>query len=42
MNTEVEQIKKACQMVGGPGFRPHITFIVLTKMHNLRFFKKVD
>ncbi|CAG9536663.1 unnamed protein product [Cercopithifilaria johnstoni] len=40
MNTEVEQIKKACQMVGGPGFRPHITFIVLTKMHNLRIYKK--
>uniref|UniRef100_A0A1I7VHZ3 Piwi domain-containing protein n=1 Tax=Loa loa TaxID=7209 RepID=A0A1I7VHZ3_LOALO len=40
MNTEVEQIKKACQMVGGPGFRPHITFIVLTKMHSLRIYRK--
>ncbi|MCP9260479.1 hypothetical protein DINM_003826 [Dirofilaria immitis] len=40
MNIEVEQIKKACQMVGGPGFRPHITFIVLTKMHGLRIYKK--
>uniref|UniRef100_A0A915PVY4 Piwi domain-containing protein n=1 Tax=Setaria digitata TaxID=48799 RepID=A0A915PVY4_9BILA len=40
MNTEVEQIKKACHMVGGPAFRPHITFIVLTKMHSLRFYRK--
>ncbi|OZC06093.1 hypothetical protein X798_06925 [Onchocerca flexuosa] len=40
MNTEVQQIKKACQMVGGPNFCPHITFIVLTKMHNVRLYKK--
>ncbi|VIO97196.1 PAZ domain containing protein [Brugia malayi] len=40
MNTEVEQIKHACQLVGGQNYRPHITFIVLTKMHNLRIYKK--
>ncbi|KAL3998991.1 Piwi domain family protein [Acanthocheilonema viteae] len=40
MNTEVDQIKKACQVVGGRNFRPHITFIVLTKMHALRIYKK--
>ncbi|VDM25941.1 unnamed protein product [Toxocara canis] len=37
---EVEQVKKACGVVGGNGYRPNITCIVATKMHNMRIFKK--
>lgn len=41
MNTEVEQIKNACRAVGGSSFHPHITFIVLTKMHSIRIYREV-
>uniref|UniRef100_A0A183E5Y5 Piwi domain-containing protein n=1 Tax=Gongylonema pulchrum TaxID=637853 RepID=A0A183E5Y5_9BILA len=40
VNTEVAQVKMACQKVGGQNYRPHITYIVLTKMHSLRFYRK--
>lgn len=39
--SEVEGVKKACGLVGGIGYRPNITYIVATKLHNMRLFKKV-
>uniref|UniRef100_A0A0M3I8Y1 Piwi domain-containing protein n=1 Tax=Ascaris lumbricoides TaxID=6252 RepID=A0A0M3I8Y1_ASCLU len=38
--SEVEGVKKACGLVGGIGYRPNITYIVATKLHNMRLFKK--
>ncbi|KAG2443017.1 hypothetical protein HYH02_009433 [Chlamydomonas schloesseri] len=35
---EYEAIKQACVDVGGPGYRPPITFVVVQKSHNTRFF----
>ncbi|VDK26670.1 unnamed protein product [Anisakis simplex] len=40
IRNEVEQVKNACQKAGGKGYRPHITFVVATKMHNLRLYKQ--
>ncbi|VDK57996.1 unnamed protein product, partial [Anisakis simplex] len=40
IQNEVEQVKSACGQIGGNAYRPHITFVVATKMHNLRLFKK--
>ncbi|VDK19872.1 unnamed protein product [Anisakis simplex] len=42
IQNEVEQVKSACGQIGGNAYRPHITFVVATKMHNLRLFKKVS
>ncbi|KAG2499777.1 hypothetical protein HYH03_002074 [Edaphochlamys debaryana] len=35
---EFTAIKQACADVGGPGYRPAVTFAVIQKTHNTRFF----
>ncbi|MFH4979191.1 hypothetical protein AB6A40_005900 [Gnathostoma spinigerum] len=37
---EVEQVKRACASTGGSKYHPHITFLVATKMHNMRIYKQ--
>lgn len=38
INHEIDQVEKACLRIG---CRPHITFIIVTKKHNLRLYRKV-
>jgi hypothetical protein len=35
---EIPQIVAACDHIGGPGYRPAITFIVVQKRHHTRIF----
>lgn len=38
----MQQVKDACACTGGPTYQPKITFIVATKRHQLRIYRKVS
>ncbi|VDD90616.1 unnamed protein product [Enterobius vermicularis] len=40
INTELEHVRKGCALYGGPNYKPKITFLVVTKNHNMRIFPK--
>lgn len=37
---EVQQVMNACKAAGGDKYKPHITYIVATKKHNVRLYRK--
>ncbi|VDD85097.1 unnamed protein product [Enterobius vermicularis] len=39
LEKEVQQVKDACITAGGRNYRPHITFVVVTKRHHLRLYR---
>ena len=42
LEKEVQQVKDACITAGGRNYRPHITFVVVTKRHHLRLYRSVS